>query len=292
MRSPKFAFLLLTFIIAAPASAQRLLDLQVRGSAVADALAPGAIAVFWNPAATAGFAGRAEALVVDVRGAAATGVDGLALAGAFRLDSLTSVAFGYLHVGIDGIGRTSTSPLEDPGAGDIAIGEDVFGAALARGIGEAITLGAILRYAHTAEITGGEGLFEWGLGAVYRTTLPLAPVVAAAARAEDDGANWTAGVEVAPPLRLQDWQFRASWGVGGSPQVHGATHRVSALASWRDQLLVTAGAAGEPDGEARSWQPLASASLRLSRFSIGVLREELPNDFGAIHSLRFSVAFQ
>lgn len=278
--------------IAIPASGQRLLDLQVRTSAGADALAAGAAGVFWNPGAITGFEGRAEALVVDVRGSAATGLDGLALATAYRLDERTTFAAGYQHVGLEEIGRTSTSPLRDPGTEDIDIGEHVFGAALARALGEALTFGAVVRYARTAEITGGDGVIEFGAGVLYRRTdLPLQPRIGAAVRAEDDGTNWTAGVDIAPPITIGEWRLLASYGAGGSPQVDGITHRIAAVVDWRDRVLVSAGLAGEPDGPGRSWQPLASASLRVSRFAIGVLREELPNDFGAIHSLRFSIVF-
>lgn len=271
------------------ASAQRLLDLQVRTSAGADALATGAAAVFWNPAAAAAVAGRGEALVVDVRGAAATGLEGFALAAAGRPEPRTVVAVGYQHVGVDGIERTSTSPLQDPGEAEIDVGEHVFAAALARTLSEPFALGALVRYVRTADVAGGDGVVEFGAGLTYRSTLPLAPVFGAAARVEEDGTNWTVGIELAPPLAAADWRVRVSWGVGGSPQVEGVTHRAAAIVDWRTLVSLSAGVAAEPDGAERSWQPLAAAMLRVNRFAIGVLREELPNDFGAIHSLRFSV---
>jgi hypothetical protein len=271
------------------ASAQRLLDLQVRTSAGADALATGAAAVFWNPAATASVAGRGEALVVDVRGATATGLEGFALAAAGRPQARTVVAAGYQHVGVDGIERTSTSPLQDPEETEIDVGEHVFAAALARTLSVPLAVGAVVRYVRTADIAGGDGVVEFGAGVTYRPALPLAPVLGAAARVEEDGTNWTAGIELAPPIAAADWRVRASWGVGGSPQVEGVTHRFAALVDWRALVSVSAGVAAEPDGPGRSWQPLAAATLHVNRFAIGVLREELPNDFGAIHSLRFSV---
>ena len=51
------------------------------------------------------------------------------------------------------------------------------------------------------------------------------------------------------------------------------------------------GMSGEPDAGGRTWRPVAAASVRLSRYVLGVMREEMANDFGAVHALRFSVAF-
>jgi hypothetical protein len=284
------ALLLLLFGVA-PARAQRLLDLQVRTTATADALLSGAVAVFWNPAALAGMVARAEALVVDVRGPSATDVDGIALAGAYHIDNRTTVAAGFQHVGIESIPVTTTSPLRDPASEDIEIGEQVFGAAVARGFGDELAVGAVLRYARTADIAEEDGLVEAGGGAVYRPALPLRPALGLAGRVEEDGLVWTAGVDVVPPIRARDVTLAASYGVGGSHRFHGVSHRVAAAGAWRDRISVALGAAAEPDDGAHSWQPVLSAGLRLSRYSIGVLREELPNDFGAIHTLRLSVSF-
>jgi hypothetical protein len=285
------ALALCIFASARPACAQRLLDLQVRTSALPDALAPGAAAVFWNPAAVAGLSGRGEALVVDVRGSRANGLGGTALAGAYRLDERTTFAAGYQHVGLDPIARTSTSPLADAEDPDIDIGEHVFGAALARRLSPDIVIGGIVRYARTSDVAGADGVAEFGAGVELRPRLPLAPTFAALARAEDDGTTWNGAVALATPLPAADWRVGASVGVGGSPQVHGLSHRLAALVAWQDRLTITGGLAGEPGADGRTWQPLASATLRLSRFALGVLREQLPNDFGAMHALRFSIAF-
>lgn len=291
MRLQKTALALCFLACAAPLSAQRLLDLQVRTSALPEALSEGAGAVFWNPAAIVSFAGRAEALIVDLRGSRANGLDGTALAGAYRLDERTTFAAGYQHVGLDPIAQTSTSPLADPTAPEIDIGEHVFGAALARTLGPALSVGGIVRYARTAEIAGDEGVVEFGAGVYAQPDLPWEPAFAASARAEENGTMWNAAVAVTPPLSMADWRVALSLGTAGSPQVHGVSNRFAALLAWQDRLTLTGGLAGEPGADGRTWQPLASATLRLSRFAVGVLREQLPNDFGAMHALRFSVVF-
>lgn len=274
-----------------PASAQRLLELQVRTSAGADALAAGAAGLFWNPAAITPFTGVLEALIVEVRGSSPTGLDGVALAGAYRLNPRTTLAAGYQHIGVDEIPRTEDSPQYEPGT--IDIGEHVFATALAREFANGLRLGATIRFTRSAEIAGGDAVAEFGAGAVYRSSLPFSPALGASAGIDEDrGTNWTAGVDIAPPLDLGDWALRASFGTGSSARVHGLTHRIAAGIDWGDRITVSAGLAGEPDAAGRSWQPVAAVGVRLNRYNIGVLREELPNDFGAIHSLRFSVTFQ
>jgi hypothetical protein len=290
VRPSKLAPILCFLCVAQPVSAQRLFDLQVRATAAPDALTPGTTAVFWNPAATVLFGGRGEALIVDVRGASPTGLDGVALAGAYHLDPRTTIAAGYQHAGIDDIRQTTDDPISVPG-GTIDVSEDMFGVALARTVGPALTFGATIRYARAAELAGGDDVVEFGAGMLFAADIPLRPTLGAAARIEEDGTNWLVGVEVAPPIALDEWTVRASAGTGESPRVHGLTHRVAAIVDWRNRVSVSAGIAGEPDGPGRTWQPLASVGVRLGRYSIGVLREQLPNDFGAIHSLRFSVMF-
>src|SRR5690606_29318978 len=88
-----------------PASAQRLLDWPVRTTAGTAAFTAGAAAAFWNPAAAGRMDGRAEAMVVDIRGPEATTINGVALAGAVHLDGRTAVFAGYRHLSMDEIVR-------------------------------------------------------------------------------------------------------------------------------------------------------------------------------------------
>jgi 23S rRNA (adenine2503-C2)-methyltransferase len=96
-------------LLSEPAAGQRLLDLPVRTWAGADAVATGAVAAFWNPAGAGILTRRGEVLVVDVLAPEPTGMGGFALAAAWQVDSATTVALGYHHVGVDGILRTRSA---------------------------------------------------------------------------------------------------------------------------------------------------------------------------------------
>ena len=273
--------------------AQRVLDLPLRTTAGADALASGPLAVFWNPAAIRVASARGEVTVVDVRGPQETGLAAFAVAGTWDLDPRTTLAVGFQHVGIDDIEETTTSPLPASGGSSlIEVAENVFAVAATHRAGEAVAIGAGVQYVRTAAALGGEDAVEIGAGAIVRPALPLSPRVGAAARIDDEGATWNAGIELAPAAaRAGGWVFRGAWGAGGSPRFHGIAHRVSAAADWTDRVSVSAGIAGEPGAAGRTWEPVASASLRLTRYTVSVLREDLPNGFGAVHAFRLSVAF-
>lgn len=287
------AALVAAFLAAAsPAAAQRLLDLPVRAWAGADAVATGAAAAFWNPATAAFVQDHGEATVFDLHAPDPTGLGAFAAAGAFRLDSLTAIAVGYHHVGIDGILQTTDSPLAED-ATPLDIGEDAVALAASRTISPVLHAGVVVRYIRAAEIAEDRSVVEFGAGVHVRpANLPGRPALGAAARAENDGVAWNVGLR-ATPLVGPDSSFTVggSWGVDGGPLRIGVSHRFAAEGTWRDRVSVALGAASEPDAEGRTWRPLASASVRVARYSLAVLRESMANDFGAVHALRFTVSF-
>ena len=128
----------------APTAAQRLLDWPVRTTAGASALAGGAAAAFWNPAAAGGLEGRADAMVVDIEGPEVTTINGLAVAGAFALDGRTTVFAGYRHLGMDEIVRTTTSPLRDETAPWIEVSGDLFTLGASRDVTPGLRLGGVV----------------------------------------------------------------------------------------------------------------------------------------------------
>lgn len=279
--------------ITAPAGAQRLIDLPVRAWAGADAVTGGAAAAFWNPAAAALVEGRAEATVFDLLAPDPTGLGAFAAAGAFRLDDRTAVAVGYHHVGVDGILQTTDSPIAED-ATPLDVGEDAFALAASRSISPVLHTGIVVRYIRAAELAEDRSVVEFGAGMLARLPdLPGAPALGAAARAEADGVAWNLGGR-ATPFVVADSALAigGSWGADGGPLRIGVSHRFAAEATWRDRVTVALGAASEPDADGRTWRPLGSASLRISRYSLAVLRENMANDFGAVHALRFSVAFE
>ena len=273
--------------------AQRILDLPLRTTAGADALTSGPLAVFWNPAAARVPSERGEVIVVDVRGPRETGLGAFAVAGTWNVDPQTTLAAGFQHLGIDDIEETTTSPLSaSGGASLIEVAENVFAVAATRRAGERGFIGAGVQYVRAADALGGEDAVEIGAGAILRPALPLSPRVGVAARLDDEGATWIAGIELAPAsAHAGGWQFRSGWGASGSPRFHGVTHHVSAAADWTERVSVSVAIAGEPGAAGRTWEPLASASLRLARYTVSVLHEDLPNGFGAVRAFRLSVSF-
>ncbi|MCI0435324.1 MAG: hypothetical protein L0271_17035 [Gemmatimonadetes bacterium] len=287
--------LTLTLVLAlqpGAAQAQRVLDLPPRTTAGPDAILRGPIAVFWNPAGIGIDTGRGEAAIVDLRGPSITGLGAFGLAATWNLDERTALAAGYQHIGIDGIEETTTSPLPPSGGASlIDISENIFAIAASRRAGARATIGAGVQYVRGAGITGGENVVGIGAGAEVRPELPLEPQLGAAVNVDDEGTTWTGAVEISPIRPRGDWSLHAAWGAGGSPRFHGVSHRAAARADWSDRIAVAAGVSGEPGADGRTWDPLASISLRITRYTVSVMREELPNGFGAVHALRLSVRF-
>jgi hypothetical protein len=198
---------------------------------------------------------------------------------------------GWHHVGVDGILRTTDSPLVED-ASPLTLGEDALALGVSRSVGDVLWAGILARYVRATELVSDRGLVEFAVGVLATPDVRGRPVIGAAARAEGEGAAWNAGVEVTPLGAPGDiWQARASWGVDGGPLRIGVTHRLSGTAAWRDYVELTLGLASEPGAAGRTWTPNASATLRLSRYSLGILRDEMANDFGASHAFRFGVRF-
>jgi hypothetical protein len=278
--------------LALPIEAQRVLEMPARTGAGADALARGPIAVFWNPGAADAFTSRAEVTIMDVRGPAATGLDGTVLAAALRLDERTTLLLGYQNLRIDDIQRTTTSPLAEDGAAPLDLGENLFGAAAVRALGPRIAVGAGVQYLRGADAVGGDNAIEIGAGVSARLEHALRPRIGASVRTAEDGTFWTAGLELTPVgLERGDWSLGANYGASGSPQYHGLSHRVAASAVWRDLADLSVGVAGEPGLGGHTWDAVAGVAVRFGHFTVGVLRENLPNGIGAVHAFRLTTVF-
>jgi hypothetical protein len=111
------------------------------------------------------------------------------------------------------------------------------------------------------------------------------------AATEGEEMYWMAGVELASPWTVPDWMLRAEYGAAGGELAPGITHRVAATGEWREIAMLSFGAAIEPDGGSRSITPVGAAYVRLNRYRLGIMREELPNGFGGSYAFRFSVTF-
>lgn len=286
-----------------PASAQRLLDdWLVRTGVGPMALQAGPTAVFWNPALVAQQATRGSAVLLQLLAPEGTGVDVVAVSGGWRLDERTTVAAGFEHFGIEGVEFTETSP---EAFWELDLGQDLFAAAVSRRMSERLWVGANAHYlrssAHLdAGCAGGafsdvkcepRDRLSVGLGARWALPLPIPAVAAGYAHNEEQRTLWGAGVEVAPKLPLQDWAGALRLGAGGGRAASGITARGAVAATWRNAVEVAAGVVAEPDARQRQWEPELSATFRVYRYELGVVREWLPNSFGTVHTFRFGVTF-
>jgi hypothetical protein len=275
---------------AVPVQAQRLLEeWRVRTTAGPEALTTGAAGVFWNPAMIALDSARAEVAVMNLHAPRITGISGLAAAGAYAVeDGRTTFAAGYEHVAIDGIEGTVESP-EDAMPLDVA--EDRFGFAVAHVVNARMRVGALVQYTRLPAIADEKSVIALGAGARFQ---PLANVplhIAGMAATEGEEMYWMAGVDWAAPWRLPEWRFAGEYGVAGGQLAPGVTHRVAVTGAWRELAQLSLGVAVEPGGDGRTLAPVGAASVQLYRYRLGIVREQLPNEFGGAYSFRFSVFF-
>lgn len=293
-RGPAAAAALL-LAIASPGSAQRLLEWPVRTAPGAEALVGGAAAAFWNPAAVASPAApRGEAMALDIEGSEAVGIRGVALAGSFRLGARTVVMGGYNHLGIPDIPHTEDSPVPSALRPSIDVGGDLFTLGAAREVASTWWIGGTLRYwresAGTFHRDHGLGA---GIGFAYRAASPFRPSLAAAVFTGRAEPRWLAGTEVSTPAVAGTRELRLSlgYGVAGGEAPRTVAHRISATSRWADVLTLSAGVDLEPDPGFAVIEPVLAASVRLGRYRLGVLREEIANGFGAAYYSRFHVTF-
>jgi hypothetical protein len=264
----------------------------MRSAAGSDALAKGAIAVFWNPGSIGIPASRGDVLAMDVRGPSSTGLDGIGLAAVVRLDERTAIGVGYQRVGVEDIDQTSTSPLPDNGITAIDLSENAFSFAALRSLGDILSVGVNVLYTRTSDYVDGDDVVALGTGFRWTPRSPLQPALAAGLRYEDQGTNWFAGASVSQPLASDSvWLATAEYGASGSARYRGISHRAGAIVDFRRQFSASVGIASEPGAEGHTFKPVLGIGLRLSRYQLGVLREDLPNGVGAVHSFRLGVSF-
>jgi hypothetical protein len=286
------ALALMGSFVTSPACAQRILDWPLRTTAGPQSVMRGVEASFWNPAALA-VRSRGQALVADQRTPDAIGVTGFAAAGSWRLDARTVVGAGYQHVGIDDIGETSTSPLPDTDNPTFSISEDQLAFGASHALGVAVSAGAGVRYYRSNETGINESSTSLVAGFLINPThMSWRPVLGANLQTETGGVRYSAGAEVGLPHLATDLDLHAGYGIRGGEDMVAVEHRAALTATWRDAFIVTAGVASAAPSNERSWEPVLGASVRVSRYELGVLRETLASQFGAAYSFRFRFDFE
>jgi len=279
----------LLLVHAAPVSGQRLLEeWRVRPEARPEALTRGAAAVFWNPAQVRLTEGRGEATVLDLHTPSALSVDGAGVAATYALDPRTTIALGIERVGIDGIIETTNSPEGI----EMDIGETRLAAAAAHAVGTRAAVGALVQYTRLPDVSDDGSVLALGAGVSYRAGERFPLEVAGMAAIEGEDHYWMAGAEVASGQRWPTLTLRGAYGAAGGSLAPGVTHRVVATGEWRRLLELSLGAASEPGATGRTTVPVVGAAVRLGRYRIGAVREQLPNDFGSAWSFRFTGGFQ
>jgi hypothetical protein len=273
--------------------AQRLLDWTIHTTAAPEALTRGAAAGFWNPAGIELDSGRVEGLILDMQGPSSTGLNGVALAASGRLQERTSIGFAYQHLAVGGIPLTDTSPNTDALGAEIGVSEDRITLAGSQPVSQTTSAGAMVQYLRandgstiSTELTFGAG-FRYGADAVR-----FKPVLAGAGFVASGQTRWIGGAEVTPlALRTTPVTIVLGYGISGNGRQTRPTHRATITARYAEYVGVTAGALAEPGTDGTTLQPVLSADLQLGRYMIGVLREGLPNSFGAMYSYRLNIRF-
>jgi len=274
-------------VLAGPVAGQRLVDdWLVRTGAGPGALQAGPTAAFWNPAGAAEQRGRGSLMVLELLAPDATGVDVLAFSGGWRLDDRTAVAVGYQHLGVGGIDYTGSSP---EGGIRLDVSQDLFAASAARRLTTRLLVGAGAQYLRSSQALAEEAQLGIGAGARLQVPLPVPITLGSYAYSVRAHVVWGMAAEIAPVLPIGAWRGAVNLGVNGGQAARGTSYRGGLSLSWREMLELGASLVGEPDAEVRQWEPVVSGLVRLSRYELGVVREWLPNSFGAVSTFRFGI---
>jgi hypothetical protein len=284
---PALAVALACTVLAAPARGQQLIDeWVVRTSATPDALLSGATAVFRNPGMLT-VAGRGEGVLMDLRGPGTSGVTGMGVAGAYRLDARTTIGAGFQHVGIDDIERTETAPEE---GSSINVGQDLFAVAASHVVSR-MTVGANALLVRGSDILNVPTSTRLGIGLQLALPFSVPITIAGSAQSQDSNGLWSGAARVAPALPLKDWSVSAAYGLARRTGRSGVTHRVTAHGAWRGLISVEGGVVSESESDGRSTTAIGSVGVSLNRYELGVVRESLANGFGAVHTFRIGIQF-
>ncbi len=265
---------------------QVLFDWPVQAEAGPPALQRGGASLLWNPS---GFARsvreRPEVWVVHIDGPGASGIQGLAGAVVIDLPLVGRVGAAYQHLGIPDIDRTSDSPEPEPGS--LTVTEDVAILGLARGLGPRAGFGVSLRAMQATVGSRRKTRVAADLGVQSEFEGSLRPRLGAAIRSVGTHSDLLAGATVEVPT---PWPERLStavgYGVQGVLSRFDPDHRLTVRGILDDVFVLGVAAQSNRSGP---WTPLWEIRLDVDRYSLAVVRESLPNDFGVSHYFQATI---
>ena len=277
----------------APAAAQTVLEWPLLLEARPGPLVVGAGAVLMNPAGAGDLAGRAEALVSDLETPEAMGLRALTIATALHITGGWNLGVGYRHVSVGDMLLTEGPPVAG-GPSELPtleVAEDVYTIAVAYRTG-ALGFGLAGRLDTPAEELGGEEAWAGAVGASWIPRVPFVGLhLAGSMELDDDAPDASLAFELgAAPILDQRLRLALGYGARTGSEL-GAEHRVIAIGTWRGVAELQAGANAQPGADRTDWVPLIAGLVRLGRYRLGIVREHLPNGFGAAMHYRLSVAF-
>lgn len=293
---------LLPALAAAPATGQAVLDWPLVLEARPAPLIGGAGAVLGNPAGLAALSLRAEGMVSDLETPEEMGLRGLTLAAAVRIVDGWNIGVAYRHLGVGDMLRTDGPPLGQATT-PLEIGEDVFALGVGARLG-GITAGLAARLDTPADELGGEESWAGTVGVGYAHALPYRMTVRLGGAAELARKQLAiaGGAEVGSPA-LAEGRLELALAYGGEHIAAsardfwrfdaaplGVSHSLVASGTWARMFELQAGVSVQPGADERAWVPLLAGLLHLGRYRLGVVREHLPNGFGAAMHYRLSFA--
>lgn len=268
------------------ARSQVLFDWPVRPDSRPEALATGAPALLWNPA---GFAPSIhevpEVWLVHVDGPDASGIQGLVGAVVFDLPWLGRAGFAYQHLGIPDIERTGTSPEPEPGS--LTVTEDLAVLSLAQTVTERAALGASVRLMRGTVGSDRRNRVAVDLGLRTHFGGVLRPAIGAALRSVGTRTDAILGADASVPTPWPDrLDLRAGYGLQGAVSDFNPEHRLSLRGKWLGRFVVGAATVSHNGGP---WTSLLELRLVIGRYGLAIVREGLPNDFGAARFFQASI---
>ena len=290
---PRTALACAALLAPGVAQGQSVLDWPLLLEARPGALVAGAGAVLANPANAGDLTSRAEALVSDLETPEAMGLRALTIAAALNVVSGLSVGLGYRHIEVGDMLVTDGPPIAPAPSQlpTLEVAEDVYTLAVSYRAG-AVALGLAGRLDTPSEALRDEDTLT---GIVGATWIPVVPVVAlrlgAALELHRFGPDVSAAAEIStPPLVDQQLRLGVGYGTRIADEL-GAEHVAVGHATWRGIAELQAGASAQPGSGGTEWVPLIAGLVRIGRYRLGIVREHLPNGFGAAMHYRLSVAF-